>query len=164
VRFRGRIRPAAGTELFTLGDGLGRARRIRRVGFGPIDGSAPAWILFRVRRGDPTPGAYRFLRRERPGRVRIFLFLAPSVGPGTARAFLSTIGPPDGFYRAYFAERPDLEPSELTLSLAGGRARSKAERSGDFSDRARGARHGLWRRLGSRPSSEPLHEVGPLCG
>jgi len=103
------IGPEAGTELFSLGDDHGHGRRIRRVGFGPIDGAAPAWILFRLRRGASTPAAYRFLRRERPGRVRIFLFLAPAVGPGTARSFLSTIGPPAEFYRSYFAARPDLE-------------------------------------------------------
>jgi hypothetical protein len=110
VRFHGMTRPEAGTELFTLDDRRGRSRRSRRVGFGPIDGTAPTWILFKVRRGEPTPAAYRFLRRERPGRIRIFLFLAPAVGPGAARWFLSTIGPPAAFYRGYFAERPDLEP------------------------------------------------------
>jgi hypothetical protein len=112
------IEPEPGTELFSSTEVLAPGAGDKwQIGFGPINGSGAAWVLYRRDR-DGERKARKVLLRTFPARLSLYAWLAMTTGPRQAAAMLRTIGPLDEFYRRYAAGRPELTPPRPRRSLS----------------------------------------------
>jgi len=77
------------------------------LGFGPIRQDLPRWSLFHCVAEDRFDSRVVCPHRD-PSSPDLFRWSRSIVGPAVSGDLLGSVGSCFGFYRQYFAERPDL--------------------------------------------------------